>query len=254
MNKPGNTARRDFIKTATMTGATAFAFSQIVSTAYAEEKSNNISLKKDDVILFQGDSITDAGRNREENAPNNTRALGNGYALLAASKLLHDHAAKNLQIHNKGISGNKVYQLAERWEADCLALRPNVVSILIGVNDFWHMINGNYSGDIDTYRNDFKSLLQRTKDALPEVRLVIGEPFAVPGTKAVDDKWFPSFYEYQKAAREIAKSFDAVFIPYQRVFDQAVKTAPAVYWTHDGVHPSLPGSQLMAQAWLEGLK
>jgi lysophospholipase L1-like esterase len=247
-------SRRSFIKKASAGGALALSFSQIVSSAYAGTKPAKISLAKDDVILFQGDSITDAGRNRDEKAFNNTRALGNGYALLAGSKLLYDHAGKNLQIYNRGISGNKVFQLAERWDADCLELKPAVASILIGVNDFWHMLNGNYDGTVEIYRNDFKALLDKTKQNLPQVKLVIGEPFAVPGLKAVDDKWFPRFYEYQKAAREIANSFDAVFIPYQSVFDKAVKTAPGVYWTHDGVHPSLAGSQLMAHAWTETVK
>jgi lysophospholipase L1-like esterase len=240
--------RRDFIKKAAAGTAVAVSFSHIVSEAFAGNKPPKIGLRKDDVVLFQGDSITDAGRNREETGFNNARALGNGYALFASSKLLWEHADKNLQVYNRGISGNKVYQLAERWDADCLELKPTVLSILIGVNDFWHMLNGKYSGTVDIYRNDFKALLGRTKQKLPDVKLVIGEPFAVPDVKAVDGTWYPRFNEYQKVAREIATEFNAVFIPYQSVFDKAVKNAPAVYWTNDGVHPSLAGSQLMAEA------
>lgn len=254
MNNHYSKGRRSFIKKASVGGAMAMSFSQIVSSAYAGAKPSKISLSKDDVILFQGDSITDAGRNREEKEVNNIKALGNGYALLAGSKLLCDHSEKNLQIYNRGISGNKVFQLAERWDADCLQLKPAALSILIGVNDFWHMLNGEYSGTVETYRKDFKTLLDNTRKKLPGMKLIIGEPFAVTGTKAVNEKWFPAFYEYQKAAREIADNFDAVFIPYQQVFDKAVKTAPGVYWTHDGVHPSLAGSQLMAHAWMEAVK
>lgn len=254
MDNHYNEGRRNFIKKASAGSALALGFSQIVTSAYADAKPAKVSLAKDDVILFQGDSITDAGRNREEKNANNTKALGSGYALLTTSELLLDHAGKNLQIYNRGISGNKVYQLAERWDVDCLQLKPNVLSILIGVNDFWHLLNGRYSGTIETYRNDFKTLLNKTKEQLPSVKLVIGEPFAVAGVKAVDEKWFPQFYEYQKAAREIADSFGAVFIPYQAVFDKAIKTAPGAYWTHDGVHPSLAGCQLMAHAWMEAVK
>ncbi len=254
MNLPENNSRRIFLKKATGCGAIALSLSPIVAAAYAGNKPSKISLRKDDIILFQGDSITDAGRNREEKASNNTKALGNGYALLAGSQLLYGHADKNLQIYNRGISGNKVFQLAGRWDEDCLQLKPTVLSILIGVNDFWHMLNGEYSGTVETYRKDFKTLLDKTRQKLPGMKLIIGEPFAVTGTKAVNEKWFPTFYEYQKAAREIADNFDAVFIPYQQVFDKAVKTAPGVYWTHDGVHPSLAGSQLMAQAWMEAVK
>lgn len=245
--------RRNFLKTASAGSALALGLTSIVSSAEGAAKPAKIALRKDDVILFQGDSITDAGRNRDESAFNNTRALGSGYALLASSKLLNDHAGKDLRIANRGISGNKVYQLAERWEQDCLELKPSVLSILIGVNDFWHMLNGKYDGTIETYRNDFNALLQRTKEKLPDVKLIIGEPFAVTGTKSVDASWFPRFDEYRAAAREIADQFDAVFIPYQSIFEKAAKTAPAVYWTHDGVHPSLAGSQLMAEAWLRAI-
>ncbi len=246
--------RRDFIKKAGAGSLLALSFSQIVAEAYAGNKPAKISVAQDAVILFQGDSITDSGRNKEETTPNNTRALGNGYPLLAASELLYIHAGKNLRIHNRGISGNKVYQLAERWDADCLDLKPTILSILIGVNDFWHTLNGKYTGTIETYRDDFKALLQRTKDKLPDAQLVIGEPFAVKDVKAVDDTWFPRFNEYQKAAQEIAGQFNAVFIPYQRVFDRAVKSAPGSYWTSDGVHPTLAGSKLMAHAWMETVR
>lgn len=242
--------RRDFIRKAGVGGALALSFSQIVAEAYATAKPAKISVERDDVILFQGDSITDASRKRDENSANNTRALGTGYALLAASQLLYGHAGKDLQVFNRGISGNKVFQLADRWDADCLELKPSILSILIGVNDFWHLLAGRYDGTIQTYRHDLTALLERTKKSLPKVKLIIGEPFAVNNVKSVDDSWFPGFNEYQHAARDIAAKFDAAFIPYQSVFDKAIKTAPGSYWTHDGVHPSLAGAQLMAHAWL----
>jgi lysophospholipase L1-like esterase len=173
--------------------------------------------------------------------------------MIAASALLFKEADKNLKIYNKGISGHKVYQLAERWEKDTLDLNPNVLSILIGVNDFWHTFN-NYKGTIKTYNDDFRALLDRTKQKLPNVNLIIGEPFALAGIKAVDEKWYPAFDEYRKAAREIAGTYDAVFIPYQSIFEKALKSAPGVYWTGDGVHPTLAGAHLMAHAWLEAVK
>jgi lysophospholipase L1-like esterase len=89
---------------------------------------------------------------------------------------------------------------------------------------------------------------------LPDVKLIIGEPYAVRGVKSVDDKWYPAFDEYRHAAREIADSFGAAFIPYQDIYDKAQKSAPGSYWTVDGVHPSLAGARLMAQAWLETVK
>lgn len=247
--------RREFIKNTSLAGVMALGMPEIVNAAMAKQKKvTPIQLSKDDVILFQGDSITDAGRRKDSPAFNSTANLGGGYAIQAAAELLLQYPDKQLKIYNKGISGNKVYQLAERWETDCLELKPTVLSILIGVNDYWHRHNGKYNGTIEVYRNDYKALLERTQKALPNVKLIIGEPFAVKGIKAVDDTWYPQFDEYREVAKSLAKEFNAVFIPYQTVFDEAQKQAPGVYWTHDGVHPSLAGAKLMAEAWLKAVK
>jgi len=247
-------SRRSFIKKAALAGAMAVSIPEIISAAMPPAIIKKNTLAKDNVILFQGDSITDAGRNKEDTTFNNPRPLGSGYALLAAAALLEKYASLNLKIYNKGISGNKVYQLAERWDKDCLEIKPDVLSILIGVNDIWHKLNGQYNGTPEIYRRDYIALLERTRKALPNVKLVICEPYAVKGVKAVDDKWYPEFYEYQKAARDIADQFGATFIPFQKVYDEAQKHAPGVYWTGDGVHASLAGAQLMASAWMTALK
>jgi lysophospholipase L1-like esterase len=244
-------SRRSFIKKAAIGTMAAISIPEILSAEMPKKKTKTIKLLKDNVILFQGDSITDSGRNMEDAGFNTARNLGSGYAMLAGAALLNKYEALNLKIYNKGISGNKVYQLAERWDKDCLELRPDVLSILIGVNDLWHKLDGNYSGTIEIYKNDYSALLERTMKALPSVKLIICEPFAVNGVKAVDDKWYPEFYEYQKAAREIAKQFRATFMPLQGVFDEAQKRVPGSYWTADGVHPTLAGAQLMAKAWMK---
>lgn len=251
-----HSSRRNFIRNTSLASAALLSIPQIVSAAYRgqEVRKKKIKIRSDDVILFQGDSITDAGRKKKDTSFNTAGEMGSGYAMIAAAELLFKYADMNVKIYNRGISGNKVYQLAERWDADCLDLKPNVLSILIGVNDFWHKHLGRYDGTIDTYRNDFRKLLDRTMQRLPDVKLVIGEPYAVNGVKAVDDSWFPDFNEYRAAAKDIAESYDAVFIPYQSVFEKAEKQAPGSYWTLDGVHPSLAGAQLMAHAWMEAVK
>lgn len=246
--------RRSFLRNISLGSIAAVSIPGIVSAAVAAEKSRKVTLKKEGVVLFQGDSITDAGRKKDNDQPNNSAALGSGYAFLAASGLLLKNAEKDLKIYNKGISGNKVFQLADRWDADCLAIKPDVLSILVGVNDYWHTLSGNYKGTIQTYRQDYGNLLDRTKQQLPDVQLIIGEPFAVTGVKAVNDKWFPAFNEYRAVAREIADKYQAAFIPYQAIFDKAQKSAPGAYWTKDGVHPSVAGAQLMAEAWLQCVK
>ncbi|MGZ3755956.1 MAG: SGNH/GDSL hydrolase family protein [Mucilaginibacter sp.] len=227
---------------------------QIVSSAFAKAGVKRIKLTANNVILFQGDSITDSSRDRKQTSANTTTGMGTGYALLAGSNLLLHNSEKNLQIYNRGISGDKVFQLADRWDAECLQLKPNVLSILIGVNDHWAVKKHGYTGTIETYRTDFKKLLDRTKQVLPDVKLIIGEPFAVLGVKEVDQSWYPKFDEFRTAARELATEFEATFIPYQAVFDKAVKSAPGSYWTVDGVHPNLAGINLMAEAWLAVVK
>jgi len=245
-----NNNRRGFIKKAALGGLMAVSIPEILSASIMNSAPIEKLLGKDKIILFQGDSITDAGRDRSDNSFNNSGALGSGYAMLAGAALLEKYATLKLKIYNKGISGNKVFQLAERWDKDCLEIRPDILSVLIGVNDIWHKLEGNYNGTIEIYKNDYIALLERTKKALPGVKFIVCEPFAVRNVRAVDDKWYPEFYGYQKAARDIASQFGAIFVPYQKVFDEAQKQAPGVYWTGDGVHPTLAGAELMAQAWL----
>lgn len=248
-------SRRTFLGTSLMGAAMAISLPEIVKAAIKPSHSApKIRIQENDVIVFQGDSITDAGRDKENNSPNNNRALGTGYAFIAAASLLHSQAPKQLAIYNKGISGNKVHQLDARWEADCLTLKPNILSILIGVNDFWHTQSGKYDGTIQVYRDDYRKLLDRTLKTLPGVKLVIGEPFAVNNVKAVTDAWWPAFDEYRSAAREIATEYNAAFVPYQQVFDEASKAVAPSYWTGDGVHTTLAGAQLMAEAWLAVVK
>lgn len=210
-------------------------------------------LGKNRVILFQGDSITDAGWARDKGDQANTQAaLGNGYAWLAAAELLIDRPNDGLKIYNRGISGHKVFQLAERWQKDCLDLKPDVLSILIGVNDYWHTLGGKYQGTVEVYERDFRALVTRTRQALPKVNLIICEPFVLK-CGAVNDSWLPEFSRYQAAARRVAMAFQARFIPFQSIFDRAIQYAPPAHWAGDGVHPSSAGASLMAYHWLKAV-
>jgi len=248
--------RRNFLKKTTAAGATALILPEIVKAAMPESTPANAAprykLSKGNVILFQGDSITDAGRNRNDEAvPNSPSQFGAGYALLTAASLLANHPGENLIIYNRGVSGNKVFQLAERWEKDCLALQPDILSILIGVNDFWHTKTGDYTGTVETYDADYRRLISQTKTALSKVKIVILEPFIIHGGTALDDTWENAVAPYRTAAKRIATDNQLIFVPLQSVFNGALKHAPAAYWGKDGVHPSVAGAQLMAQAWLK---
>jgi lysophospholipase L1-like esterase len=243
--------RRHFLKAAGIATGGAATSAPIGAEAGLFHHANKIHVRDGDVILFQGDSITDMGRSREKaGEPNAQPGMGNGYAWLAAAELLVDRKGSGLKIFNRGISGNKVYQLAERWDTDCLALRPDVLSVLIGVNDLWHKLNGKYAGTLEIYERDYRMLLERTKKALPHVKLVLCEPFVLR-CGAVSDKWFPEFNQYRAAAKRVADAFDAVFVPFQSMFDEAVKYAPPAHWAADGVHPTPSGASLMAHEWLD---
>ncbi len=252
--KSGNlTSRRNFIKsfTATTVGGTALLLSgcNSVSSSFSHRKKSII--QKESTILFQGDSITDAGRDRKrEGNANDKDALGKGYVYSIATHLLAERAGDGLKIYNRGISGNKVFQLADRWDKDCLDLKPDVLSILIGVNDIWHTLNGNYDGTVEKYEKDYRALLERTLKALPKVKLVICEPFVLR-CGAVNDKWFPEFDKYRAVSKKMSKEFNALFVPFQSMFDNAVKQAPPAHWAGDGVHPSMAGAYLMGQEWLK---
>lgn len=212
-----------------------------------------MKIENGDVILFQGDSITDAGRNRgAEGTANHVQGLGWGYAHYVAANLLADRPEDDLKIYNRGISGHKVFQLAERWQKDCLDLKPSVLSIMIGVNDYWHTLDPNnpYTGDARKYEDDLHTLLDGTRAELPEIDIVICEPFYLM-CGAVNDTWVEPMGELQAAAKRQADIFSAVWVPFQNMFDDAVAgDVKPQYWAGDGVHPTMAGHMLMAKNWL----
>ena len=256
MKDPYHVSRRSFFKSAGLGAAAVTGMPLLLQSCAPETGSSNIHeyFSQGDVILFQGDSITDAGRNRQQELPNDAWSFGVGYANHIASCLLEEMPEKNLSIYNRGISGNKVHQLAERWDKDCLDLKPDVLSILIGVNDYWHFRNGVYEGTPEIYENDLRKLLSRTREVLPDLKLLICQPFILKGTSAVDESWVEPFRAYQSIAKNISDEFDAIWVPFQEAFDRAMEEAPATYWAADGVHPSMAGAQLMASTWLDALE
>jgi len=248
-NPNTNPARRSFMKKSIATGV---GLSGILS-GYGHSMDKKIKLPSTLSVVFQGDSITDAGRNKESEKANDFRQMGNGYAMLACAELVGGFPQSSWKLYNRGISGHKVPQLDARWERDCLNKEPDVVSILIGVNDYWHTFTHDYQGTPESYEKDFDALLAKTKRNRPGVKLIIGEPFALKEGSAIQkiEKWYPGFYEYQKAARRVSDKHGAAWIPYQKIFDDACKTTPYSYWSGDGVHPSFAGSHLMAKSWIE---
>jgi len=186
-------------------------------------------------ILFQGDSITDGNRGRNAD-PNHI--LGHGYVFIIAARHGAAFPEAKLDFINRGVSGNTVLDLEKRWQKDTLDLKPDVLSILIGAND-----NGR-GVPLDQYEQVYDKLLSEAKAANPKLKLVLGEPFVKPAGK-IDE----GIRKRQEIVARLAQEHGAAIVHFQRVFDEAVKRAPADYWIWDSVHPTYRGHQLMADEW-----
>lgn len=193
-------------------------------------------------ILFQGDSITDGNRGRSAD-PNHI--LGHGYAFIIAAKYGAAFAPLNLEFINRGISGNTVADLQKRWTADTIELKPDVLSVLIGINDQSHGV------PLEQYEPAYEALLTTAMAENPKLRLVLCEPFTLPVGKRKEDyqTWRAGVQARQDAVARLAAKHGAALVRFQQVFDDACKIAPAEYWIWDGVHPTYSGHQLMADEW-----
>ena len=200
------------------------------------------------VVVFQGDSITDGGRDRGIPDANNDAAFGSSYAALLMRDIRAAHPHVPWRFYNRGISGNKLPDLQARWAADTLALRPDILSILAGVNDYWHTRSFGYAGTTADYERQYTALLRETRAALPNVTLVVLEPFVLRAG-VVDASWFPTFDERRAAAARVAAAVDARFVPLQAAFDARAAQMGAEALAKDGVHPTPAGHALIAQQW-----
>ena len=201
-------------------------------------------------ILFQGDSITDADRERSRDAH-----LGVGYPNLVAAKLGFEEPGK-YEFFNRGISGNRSIDVLARIKCDLINLKPDVLSILMGINDVWHELaaeNGVSTEDYETYYDMF---ISHVKAELPDTRIIMLEPFVLKGP-ATEEKWdeFRSGAEEKvAAAARVAKKHGIQFVPLMAKFDEAAKLAEPEYWLKDGVHPTPMGHELIAREWLNAFK
>ena len=199
------------------------------------------------VILFQGDSITDCGRSRDVD-----RAMGNGYATFVGGALAASEPYA-YSFYNRGISGNRVVDLYARIKIDMINLKPDYMSILIGINDVWHEYTRQNGVDAEKFEMVYDLLIQELKKARPELKIMILEPFVLAGQATMNTEEHPNRWEFFRsetdlrriAAKRIAEKHGLVFVPLQDLFDQAEASAPEMgYWLHDGVHPTYAGHEL----------
>jgi len=204
-------------------------------------------IKPNDRILFQGDSITDCGRDRGQPG-----SLGGGYAMMAASFLAALQPRLGPVCLNRGISGNRTSDLVGRWREDCLDLRPDVLSILIGINDVWRRYDRNLPTSMEEFARNYRAILEQTREALPATRLILMEPFVLP---VPDDRkaWREDLDPKIDVTRHLAREFGATFVPLDGIFAAASAEQPPAFWAQDGVHPTQAGHALIARHWLRAV-
>lgn len=250
MNKMKNNSRREFIRGAALTGLAVCWLPSMEAFAAGKSEPVKTKLKDGAVFLFQGDSITDGNRGRSAD-PNHI--MGHGYAFSIASRVGADYPEKRYVFYNRGISGNKVNDLANRWQAETLGLKPDVLSILVGVNDSSSVaLKRDPEIQVGKYEETYTSLLEQTKANFPDILFALCEPFILKVGRVAEnwDAYHSDIVQRQAVVRNLAEKFDAVFVGFQEVFDKACHKAPADYWIWDGVHPTVAGHELLAREWL----
>jgi lysophospholipase L1-like esterase len=206
----------------------------------------SLRIAENSLVLFQGDSITDCGRNRQQ--PDD---LGYGYAALIAHWLSALVPERKLRFLNRGVSGNRVRDLLARWDTDCIALQPDWVSILIGINDTWRRYDSNDPTPVEAFERDYRALLQRTRERT-RAQIILMEPFMLHVTPA-HREWREDLDPKIEAVHKLAKEFGAILVLLDKLFTQASQKREPAFWAADGVHPTPAGHALIAQAWLKAV-
>ena len=203
-------------------------------------------LQTNDHVLFYGDSITDCGRTQKIN-----NGLGCGYPAITAGILQARYPELNLRCTNMGISGNRAADLERRLADDVLATKPNVVSIMIGINDTWRRYDSNDPSPVPAFEDCCRRIVSTIRTEL-DARVVICEPFLLP---IPEDRvqWREDLDPRIAAVRRVAMDFGATFVPLDGLFAAAACRQEPAYWTPDGVHPTQAGHGLITEAWLKAV-
>jgi lysophospholipase L1-like esterase len=224
--------------------STLFALTALVVSASAAD--DLPVFHTNNVILFQGDSITDGGRQRTGQDYNHI--MGQCYAYIIAAQVGAEHPERNLNFINRGVGGNTLTDLAARWQTDTLDLKPDILSILVGINDtLWS------KQTVEQFEQNYDHLLAETVAALPHTKIVLGEPFLLPvgNFKAGYAAKLAEVEKRQVAVARLAAKYHLPLVRYQAALDAACRKTPPDHWSWDGVHPTYAGHYLMVQEWLK---
>ena len=203
-------------------------------------------------ILFQGDSITDAGRNRED-----FHSLGYGYPLLVAAHLTAEHPGAYEYV-NRGIGGNLLVDLYNRRQADLLDLAPDYLSLFIGTNDAWAELDQGRPIVTDEFEKMYEDMLEEIFATCPQTKVMLLSPYIMEGLFSRNTEEQPDrLNEFRThiasriaVVRKMAEKYNLPFVDMQAVFDDACARADAACWTGDGAHPTAGGHELIKRAWL----
>lgn len=200
-------------------------------------------------ILFQGDSITDCARCKDRGS---LCDIGQGYAVMVAGELGVRNPGE-YEFINRGVSGNRVGEVYARIKKDILDLKPDIISILIGINDVWQEIMLQTATKADDFEKVYSMLIEDTLKALPGIEFILMEPFVLPGTTTVE-KWERFEKETDKkgkTVKKLAKKYNTKFVPLQERFTELCNVYGPEYWLGDGVHPTVAGHGIIKQEWLK---
>ncbi len=202
------------------------------------------------IVLFQGDSITDADRYRY--ADNGPSSMGYGYVMMISAWFSALYPEKAVRFINRGIGGNRAIDLRSRWQEDCLDLHPTWVSLLVGINDTWRRYDSNDPTSTEEYESAYRTILEQTSAKL-NARLILCEPFVLP---VVDEQatWREDLDPKIAVVRRLSREFKALYLPLDGIFAQAATQREPAFWASDGVHPTSEGHALIAQSWLRTVK
>lgn len=252
MNQSHN-SRRQFLKKTALLGIGSSILRPASAGQYSPQgfSYEDAQVEKDLVFLFQGDSITDGKRGRN-NDPNHI--MGHGYAYSIASRIGADFPQNNFHFYNKGISGNTITDLQQRWQTDTLDLQPDVLSILIGINDVdQYMHAPSKALNATQFESVYRDILRQSKQHHPTTLFVLGIPFVYPVGKRKEnfETWKREVDKRTTVVRNLAIEFDAVLVDYPSVLDQAMQNTSEAYWIWDGIHPTVFAHELMAREWIK---
>ena len=201
-------------------------------------------------ILFQGDSITDwfRAKDRED-------VLGSNYVTMVSGELGLKYP-NEYEFINRGISGSRSIDILGRTQKDIVALKPDYISILVGVNDVWHGLEWNNGISPERYEIYYNMIIEEIKENIPNIKIMILEPFILNGSVAMKnpDAYIGGVKNLAKIAERVAGKTGAVFVPLQKKFDEMLEYAPVEYWSYDGVHPNAAGHCSIKNAWIEAFE